>query len=104
MTYRWPGNVRELKNAVERALLLSPPGELKVDEMLRPASASTKTAAHIPFPASLDEISAAAAQSTLDLCHGNRSEAARRLGISRARLTRLINRVQNTGMDLRKEA
>ncbi len=96
LTYHWPGNVRELKNAVERALLLSPPGELSVDELLRQASEPRATTGHIPFPASLDEISAAAAQSTLDLCQGNRSEAARRLGISRARLTRLINRVQDT--------
>ncbi len=81
---------------MERALLLSPPGELSVDELLRQASEPRATTGHIPFPASLDEISAAAAQSTLDLCQGNRSEAARRLGISRARLTRLINRVQNT--------
>ncbi len=96
LTYHWPGNVRELKNGVERALLLSPPGELSVDELLRQSSAPRTTGTgHIPFPASLDEISAAAAQSTLDLCQGNRSEAARRLGISRARLTRLINRVQN---------
>ncbi len=96
LTYHWPGNVRELKNAVERSLLLSPAGELNVEELLRQSPAPKTTTGLIPFPASLDEISAAAARSTLDLCQGNRSEAARRLGISRARLTRLINRVQNT--------
>jgi DNA-binding NtrC family response regulator len=44
----------------------------------------------IPFPAPLDEITAAATRAMLDLCGGNRSEAARRLGISRARLARLL--------------
>jgi len=26
--HRWPGNVRELRNAIERSVLLSPPGTL----------------------------------------------------------------------------
>ncbi len=98
LRYHWPGNVRELKNAVERALLLSPSGELSVDELLGQSAPRATAEGGIPFPASLDEISAAAARSTLDLCQGNRSEAARRLGISRARLSRLMKRVQNTSL------
>src|SRR5207244_1112303 len=35
-THPWPGNVRELKNALERALLLSPACELSADELLPP--------------------------------------------------------------------
>jgi len=31
LRYDWPGNVRELKNVIERALILSPPGTLKLD-------------------------------------------------------------------------
>jgi len=31
LAYDWPGNVRELKNVIERALILSPPGTLKLD-------------------------------------------------------------------------
>ena len=90
--YHWPGNVRELKNAVERALLLSPPGELRVDELRLEGTGSGHAAAGlIPFPAPLDDIAAAATRAMLDLCNGNRSEAARRLGISRARLARLLN-------------
>ncbi|NIQ28613.1 MAG: sigma-54-dependent Fis family transcriptional regulator, partial [Gammaproteobacteria bacterium] len=95
LSYPWPGNVRELKNAVERALLLSPSGELSLEELLGQSAPRATAEGRIPFPASLDEISAAAARSTLEMCQGNRSEAARRLGISRARLSRLMNRVQN---------
>ena len=91
IAYHWPGNVRELKNSVERALLLSQPGELSVKELLRRTSGPNGNSGPIPFPASLREITAAAARATLDLCDGNRSEASRRLGISRARLGRLIN-------------
>jgi two-component system response regulator HydG len=91
--YHWPGNVRELRNAIERALLLSPPGELRVDELGigdTDVVPGPPTGA-LPFPAPLDEITRAAAGATLELCGGNRSEAARRLGISRARLARLLD-------------
>jgi two-component system response regulator HydG len=88
--HSWPGNVRELKNALERALLLSPPGELKIDELLSTERAADKAGA-IPFPARFDEIATAAAQATLNACGGNRTEAARRLGISVRRLRRMLN-------------
>ncbi len=87
----WPGNVRELKNAVERALLLSPPGELNADELLPPADPDVQGEGPIPFPAPLDQITSAAVRATVKLCGGNRSESARRLSISTRRLRRLLN-------------
>ena len=89
--YHWPGNVRELKNAVERALLLSPPGELSLPELVPASTGEHPIDGPLPFPARLDDITAAAAHATLELCSGNRSEAARRLGISRRRLRRLLD-------------
>ncbi len=89
--YRWPGNVRELKNAVERALLLSAPGELDMHELLPPPDEEPSKQGPIPFPAPMSEISVAVAQATLEFCGGNRSEAARRLEISRQRLRKLLN-------------
>src|SRR5437899_4975058 len=47
----WPGNVRELKNAVERALLLSPVGQLSAEELLLPAAPEAQGEGPIPFPA-----------------------------------------------------
>ncbi len=90
-SHHWPGNVRELKNAVERALLLSEPGELDTDELVPRLAAETESGGPLPFPARLDDITAAAARATLEGCGGNRSEAARRLGISRRRLRRLLD-------------
>jgi len=87
----WPGNVRELKNAVERALLLSPPGELDVDELLPSTDPEVHGGGPIPFPAPLDQITSAAVRATVKLCGGNRSESARRLSISTRRLRRLLN-------------
>jgi DNA-binding NtrC family response regulator len=88
--HTWPGNVRELKNAVERALLLSPPGELLAEEFVPRAVPVLNGNGPIPFPAPLADITSAAARATVHWCSGNRAESARRLGISPRRLRRLL--------------
>jgi DNA-binding NtrC family response regulator len=102
-THPWPGNVRELKNALERALLLSPAGELSADELLPPAETAVQHEGPIPFPAPLHTITTAAAQATVQLCGGNRSESARRLGISPRRLRRLLTGGEDLGLDLEED-
>jgi len=92
--YAWPGNVRELRNAVERALVLSPRGTLRAEELIpAPPRSSTRSAGRsaLPFPATIDVLVRAAAQAMMELAGGNKSEAARRLGISRPRLQRLLD-------------
>ena len=85
----WPGNVRELRNAVERAMLL---GDSVLDAGdFAQDPAPTGDASGIPFPAPMRVIARAAAAEMLDLCGGNKSEAARRLDISRPRLMRLLD-------------
>ncbi len=88
----WPGNVRELRNAVERALLLSSDGSLAIDELVPARESVAQNAGLFPFPAPLEVIESAVASATLEHCEGNRSEAARRLGISRKRLRRLLSK------------
>jgi len=88
LAHTWPGNVRELRNAIERAVLLSPPGTLALSE-LAPRPLATP-AGPLPFPATIADIQRAAARAMVDQTGGNRSEAARRLGISRSRLQRLL--------------
>ncbi|MFQ5549679.1 MAG: sigma-54 interaction domain-containing protein [Gemmatimonadales bacterium] len=91
LSYHWPGNVRELRNSVERSLLLSPPGTLDPAELSFTVSkVNAEPDSEIPFPARLDEITRCTARAMLRLCAGNRSEAARRLDISRRRLRRLL--------------
>lgn len=77
--YDWPGNVRELRNLVERSLILggfdlgSDPGESSLEGRA---------------DESLETIEKHHILALLAACDGNKSEAARRLGISRKTLDR----------------
>ncbi len=42
LAYDWPGNVRELKNVIERAVILSPGAELRLDLSMAGADSSNK--------------------------------------------------------------
>jgi len=91
--HTWPGNVRELRHAMERALLLSEAGALESRHLaFGRGTVAGGAAGAIPFPAPLDQVLAAVARSMVDRHEGNKSAAARALGISRARLQRLLDR------------
>ena len=77
--YDWPGNVRELKNLVERSLILG-----WFDLGPEPDSAAGVPAGE----GSLEAVEKRHILSVLAGCDGNKSEAARRLGISRKTLDR----------------
>jgi DNA-binding NtrC family response regulator len=94
----WAGNVRELRNLMERCTLLSVDGVLDHDDLVEPTRAPVHTDG-IPFPATIVELQRAAAREMLALCGGNKSEAARRLGISRPRLQRLLDGLADNGGD-----
>ena len=90
---QWPGNVRELRNAMERAVLLSDGHALDVADVDTEPATRLPAASGIPFPAPLDDVITAAAREMVELSGGNKSEAARRLGISRTRLQRLLEQL-----------
>jgi DNA-binding NtrC family response regulator len=78
--YDWPGNVRELRNFIERSLILGwfDLGEDE-DDGAESGAASPET---------LEAVEKRHILATLQACHGNKSEAARLLGISRKTLER----------------
>ena len=91
LKYDWPGNVRELMNAVERGVVLSRSEYLDEQDLpIIPMDASVsgkilaKDALLADMP--LDEVEKATVLKTLELTEGNKSEAARRLGITRRTL------------------
>ena len=87
----WPGNISELRNLIERSLLVHRHGVIGPEDLdFRPQD-SERNAADVPFAGTMRELMRAAALATVERCRGNKSEAARRLGISRTRLLRLLD-------------
>ena len=86
LDYDWPGNVRELKNVIERCLLLNKSPSLCVadTQMQGGGNASGQT----DVPLQLDAVEKQHILKILDLQGGNKSAAARVLGISRKTLER----------------
>jgi DNA-binding NtrC family response regulator len=91
-SHSWPGNVRELRHAIERSLLLSESGTLDAAELIKTGKPKAKeTKSEFPFPTTLRELNRLAAHQAVDDLAGNKSAAARALGISRSRLQRLLD-------------
>ena len=87
--HAWPGNVRELENAVERAVVLLA-GEYVEERDLPPALVSGQAESATPdclaSGVTLEDMERQAIMAALGAADGNKSEAARRLGITRKTL------------------
>ena len=99
LNYAWPGNVRELMNAVERAVVLARASYLDESDLSLIGRHSVKTEETIPSGdlsasenLSLDEVERATILKTLEQAGGNKSEASRRLGITRRTLHQKLKR------------
>ena len=104
LKYSWPGNVRELENAVERAAILCLGEYISERELPMAVSSAPKNndaptlaelqgaAGEEPISMTLDEMERAAILRTLQDTGDNKSEAARRLGITRATLHNKLRR------------
>jgi DNA-binding NtrC family response regulator len=101
----WPGNVRELRNTIQRAIALSEGDLIEVEHLglgaVRQASApndTNATSADIDWDGTLEsalaQVELAMLRRALGAAAGNRSEAARRLGLSRQQLYRKLAQYQ----------
>jgi len=87
LAYDWPGNIRELRNTMLRASVLAP-GDLVLPEHLPPSLCGIDPSAIRPEVSgrSLAAVEKRAILEALERSAGNRTEAARALGISRRKL------------------
>ncbi len=94
LAHPWPGNVRELRNAMERAAVLGRRPVVGVEELafLRVAAPVAVEAAGTDLPAAVERLERAMISRALAEASGNRSEAARRLGIHRQLLHEKLRR------------
>jgi two-component system response regulator HydG len=92
--YSWPGNVRELENAVERGVILMRGTELteKSLPLSRQKQAVKQEDSETGEPVSLFDAEKQLILKTLADTEGNKSEASRRLGITRKTLQSKLNR------------
>ncbi len=88
MEYQWPGNVRELENLIARAVLISSGPEITPEFLFPLAVSSGAGARDLPLPqatkTALQILERQKIIQALQEMKGNRSRAARLLGISRA--------------------
>jgi two-component system response regulator HydG len=89
LRYDWPGNVRELMNVVERGVVLARSEFIDEEQLpLIPEAEGGRMSpkGDVPGDLSLDEVERTTILNTLESVGGNKSEAARRLGITRKTL------------------
>jgi len=96
LAYEWPGNVRELVNCIERAVALARFEEIKVEDLPERIQAYSRTplvvAADADDLVTLEEIERRYVVRVLEAVGGNKSSAARVLGLDRTTLYRMLAR------------
>jgi two-component system response regulator HydG len=109
VNYDWLGNVRELENAIERAVIIASGRQIEIDDLpdaisraaleerartrttrARAAEEGRTVRLELEVPATIAEIERRAIEATLDYTSGDKSRAARTLGIGRKTLYRKL--------------
>ena len=116
ITYEWAGNVRELENAIERAVIIASGRQIELEDLpeaiskialeardrikverAKAASEGRTTTFEVTVPSSMEEIERQAIEATLDYTEGDKSHAARALGIGRKTLYRKLEQYNGSG-------
>jgi DNA-binding NtrC family response regulator len=90
LTHAWAGNVRELRNAIERASIVCDGSVIRASDLLLAPPAT------VPDTINLELLEQRAIERALRETQGNRTKAARRLGIAR---TQLYQRLRKYGLE-----
>src|SRR5579871_4075301 len=99
LAYAWPGNVRELQNCIERAVTLTRFEQVVVDDL--PEKIRDYRRSHVLVTSddpseliTLEEVERRYVARVMEAVRGNKTAAARILGIERKRLYRMLERLQ----------
>ena len=94
--YNWPGNIRELKNLCERLVILLAGQNITADNLpieIRPSASANNNPFTLPDSGIiLEKLEAQLIHQALDKTQGNRSKAARLLGLTRSALLYRMNK------------
>ena len=96
ISHYWPGNVRELQNVIERACALAKTSKLEAEDIqldsprVRPASSADR---FLPDGMTLDQWEDEMIREALKRAGGNKSQAARLLGLSRNALRYRLSKI-----------
>ncbi len=98
-SYRWPGNVRELENIIQRAIVLAQGDTILGDDIHLESAAPSLAPNGVPFVPeglTLDEYETEIIREAMRRADGNKSQAARLLGLTR---NALRYRLSQIGLD-----
>ncbi len=86
LAYHWPGNVRELENVIERSMVLARGNVLEHSDIkldLAPKARAAAVDSFLPEGMTLDQFEQSIIKEALHRANGNKSQAARLLGLTR---------------------
>jgi len=95
--YHWPGNVRELENLVERICTVNPERTIRLGNLPPLAAIASKNGQQAPLREATQAFEKQYILSVLEAAQGNKTEAARRLGIHR---NTLLTKTKELGIGL----
>ncbi len=108
VNYDFPGNIRELENSIERAVIIASGRQIELEDLPEAIGGKSVSFSSVPhksngdasrvwfeIPATIDEIEREAIEATLNFTKGDKSRAARLLGIGRKTLYRKLEQYDN---------
>ncbi len=106
INHSWPGNVRELENTVERSLVLASgtvlqPADIRIEAPRNTAAFTSQQAPLLPEGETLEHWEQMMIREALRRANGNKSQAARLLGLTRNALRYRLSQIglDNAGAD-----